>query len=149
MLGEVRKHKSNGLYYIFEFHPDTERRAWLRLDTFIWGKWREYPRRTTTATNLNSLPIHIQKNVIRKYRRSERSIEGNLRHRRSASTTRSKRKPRSKRKNTASRQSKRQTPSRRKSTRECKSYSYTRCPRNGCSRVRASRTRRAHCRNVR
>ena len=128
MLGEVRAHKKNGLYYIFEFHPDSERKAWLRLDTFIWGKWRDYPKRTTTAAMLTQLTSAQQNAAIRKYRRSERSIE----------TT-----PKQSSKK-ASRKRDRKRPSR-----KCNSYSFSKCPSNRCTRVKGSRKRRSYCREPR
>ena len=78
MIGEARQHKSNGLYYIYEFHPDTERLRWLRLDTFIWGEWRYYPHKTATAANLHLLPLNTQKSVIKKYQRSPKILLLNL-----------------------------------------------------------------------
>lgn len=75
MIGEVRQHKTNGLYYVYEFHPETERLRWLRLDTFIWGRWRDYPNKTATAANLLLLSLNTQKSVVKKYQRSASTIE--------------------------------------------------------------------------
>ena len=132
MLGQVRKHINNGLYYIYEFHPDSDRKAWLRLDTFIWGKWREYPKRTTTAAMLKSLTTAQQNAAIRKYRRSERTIETTAnRH----SFKKPSRKPSRKR-------------SRKRLSKKCNSYSFSKCP-DRCTSVKRSRTRRSYCRERR
>lgn len=133
MLGEVRRHTKNGLYYIYEFHPDSERKAWLRLDTFIWGKWRDYPKRTTTTAMLIRLTSAQQKAAIRKYRRSERSIETTSNNHSSRNS-----KP--------SRKSSRKRPSRKRPSKKCNSYSFSRCPVKRCTSVKGSRTRRSYCR---
>lgn len=98
MLGEIRRHSKNGLYYIYERHPDNERRAWLRLDTFIWGKWRDFPNRSTTPPMLSSLSEKQQKTVLRKYKKSPSSIQ----HPKSSS--------------------------RKTTKKACKSYSFSKCP---------------------
>ena len=127
MLGEVRKHSKNGLYYVYEFHPDSERRAWLRLDTFIWGKWRDHPNKTTTPAMLRALTERQQKAIVRKYQRSRSAIESpKARRRASKGGTRTK---------TASK----------KRSNSCNSHSYSKCPKR-CVSVRKSRKSRAYCR---
>jgi hypothetical protein len=126
MLGEVRRHSKNGLYYVHEFHPDTERRSWLRLDTFIWGEWRNHPNKTTTPAMLITLSDREQKAIVRKYQRSPSTIE----------TT----------KKSRPKKSSRQRPSpRARSSKACNSFPYKKCPKH-CTPVRGSRNRRAYCR---
>ena len=128
MLGEVRRHAKNGLYYIYEFHPDSERKAWLRLDTFIWGEWRNYPNKTTTPAMLDTLSERQQKAIVRKYQSSRKTIIETPKSQKKSPKASSRGKPASK-----------------KSAKECNSYSYSKCPKH-CTPVRKSRTRRAYCR---
>ena len=51
-LTEIRRHKSRPYKYIWEFHPDTERHAWLRYDTFRNGTWRNNPYKTANQKDL-------------------------------------------------------------------------------------------------
>jgi len=79
MIGEVRRHKTNNLYYVYEFHPDKDSMRWIRLDTFIWGLWREFPEKFATPKKLTPLPISTQKKIIKKYHENKYTIEGYVR----------------------------------------------------------------------
>lgn len=45
-------HKKTGLMYIFDFHPRTQRLAWLRYDTHFWGAWRKFPHKVARHRDL-------------------------------------------------------------------------------------------------
>ena len=64
-IGEVRYHEKRGLFYVFEFNPNTEKLNWLRLDTFIWGKWRDCPLKTAPASSLTSISNIQQKKATK------------------------------------------------------------------------------------
>lgn len=51
-LTEVRYHPKTGLMYIYEFNPGNERPAWLRYDTWVRGRWRDFPHRTAREQDL-------------------------------------------------------------------------------------------------
>lgn len=50
VLGEVRYHRKNGLMYIYEFLDS--RLAWIRYDTWVWGRWQDFPHRTAKERDL-------------------------------------------------------------------------------------------------
>ena len=37
-IGDVRVHKTNSYWYVYEFDPKTDALAWLRFDSFVLGK---------------------------------------------------------------------------------------------------------------
>lgn len=58
MIGRLGIHKRNGLVYVYEFNPDTEKPGWLRYDTFVRGEWRKYPWKT--AKNEDVRQVHAR-----------------------------------------------------------------------------------------
>jgi hypothetical protein len=64
-LGEIRRHKENSLFYIWEYNPDTDRPAWLRFDTWRHGKWRKFGHRIASTRDLDKLRPSEQKAAMK------------------------------------------------------------------------------------
>ena len=52
----MKMHSHTGLLYIWDFHPSTETRQWLRYDTFVRGKLMRYPFAVARAADLVAIP---------------------------------------------------------------------------------------------
>lgn len=54
-LAGLGVHKKNGMLYIYEIVPGTDKQGWLRLDSFSIGRWKEFPHRLAKEDHIRRL----------------------------------------------------------------------------------------------
>ena len=64
-LGDVAFHPKRNLFYVYEFHPRTERLVFLRLDTFINGLVMDRPHPMAKRSDVVPVPKGLQQKATR------------------------------------------------------------------------------------